>query len=212
MHIDVYADTVCPWCFIGKRRLERTLAARPGRDIVVRWRPFQLNPDMSAGGIDRHTYLARKFGGPTRAGQVDAMIAQAGLTEAIAFNFEAIERTPNTLDSHRLLRFAERVGAQEAVAEALFTAYFLTGVDIGDLDELGRIACDCGLDGASVDAYLASDSDRDAIRGEDLRARRMGIEGVPCFIVDGLYAIAGAQEPEAFFPLIDLAAVAIAAE
>ncbi|MGE0255622.1 MAG: DsbA family oxidoreductase [Alphaproteobacteria bacterium] len=207
MLIEVYSDTVCPWCFVGKRRLERTLAMRPGLSVEVRWRPFQLNPDMPRQGMARDTYLALKFGGAARARQIHAMIARSGREEGIDFEFDTVARTPNTLDSHRLIRWAAAHGGEARVAEALFQAYFLDGVDIGDLRELGRIARACGLDGPKVDAYLASDRDVDAVMAEDLRARRMGIEGVPCFIIDGRYALAGAQEPEAFFPLLDLAAV-----
>lgn len=207
MLIEVYSDTVCPWCFVGKRRLERTLARRPSMPVEVRWRPFQLNPDMPRQGMPRDTYLALKFGGAARARQIYAMIARSGREEGIAFDFDAIGRMPNTLDSHRLIRWAAAHGGEGLVVEALFQAYFREGIDIGDVRELGRIARLCGLDGPKVDAYLASDRDVEVVTAEDLRARRMGIEGVPCFIIDGRYALAGAQEPEAFFPLLDLAAV-----
>lgn len=207
MRIDVYTDPVCPWCFIGKRRLARTLAARPDQSVDLHWRPYQLNPDIPAEGIDRLSYLSLKFGSPTRGRQIHDTIARAGHSERIAFNFDAIERTPNTIDAHRLIRFAGQSGKSETLVEALFRAYFTHGEDIGDVRALGRIARQCGLDGNSVDAYLASDADTDIIRGEDLRARRMGIEGVPCYVIDGRYAISGAQEPEAFFPLLDLASM-----
>ena len=212
MRIDVYADTICPWCFIGKRRLERALAARIDLAVEVRWRPFQLNPEMPRQGIDRDTYLGLKFGGIARAQQLYAMIADAGHSERLAFRFDAVTRTPNTLDSHRLVRFAAARGGDADMAEALFRAYFLDGVDIGDIEALIRIAVTGGYDGAEVRRYLASDEACNEVTAEDLRARRMGIEGVPCFIVNDRYAVAGAQDPEAFFPLLDIAVLEAAGE
>jgi predicted DsbA family dithiol-disulfide isomerase len=205
MRIDVYFDTICPWCYIGKRRLERTLAVRPVANLSVHWRPYQLNPDMPREGLDWPTYLSLKYGSPARAQQIYDTVARAGHAERIAFNFETIRRTPNTLDSHRLVRFAEQNGNATRVVEALFQAHFFHGEDIGDTRVLGRVARQCDLDGNAVADYLASDTDIDDVRAEDLRARRMGIDGVPCFVIDGRFAISGAQEPEAFFPLLDLA-------
>jgi predicted DsbA family dithiol-disulfide isomerase len=205
VHIDIYSDPVCPWCFIGKRRLERTLAARDDIVATVAWRPFQLNPDMPPEGMDRINYLSSKFGGLERAAKFYDVIAEAGRSERVAFDFDAIRHTPNTLDAHRLIRFAGLHDRQGDVVEALFTAYFLQGEDIGDHGVLTRIAHTVGLDGHAVSAYLASDADRAEVAAEDLRARRMSIDAVPCFIIEGQYAISGAQEPEAFFPLLDLA-------
>ena len=209
MRVDIYSDTICPWCFIGKRRLERTLAERENLSVEVQWHPYQLNPDMPREGLDSQTYLTLKFGSPSRARQVYDTIARAGHSERIAFNFDAITRTPNTLDSHRLIRFANQAGDGygAAVVEELFRAYFMQGEDIGNLGVLGRVARRCGLDGVAAEAFLASGADTDEVRAEDLRARRMGVEGAPCFIVDGRYAISGAQEPEAFYPLLDLEAL-----
>lgn len=212
IQIDIYSDTICPWCFIGKRRLERALAARDDLPVTVHWRAFQLNPDMPAEGMDRARYLTAKFGGPERAGSVYANIARAGALERVAFNFEGIRRTPNTIQSHRLLRLARRQDAEHALAETLFQAYFVDGEDIGDDVVLARLGHGVGLDRREVEAFLAGDEERDAVIAEDLRARRMGINAVPCFIVNGSYAISGAQEPEAFFPLLDLATIAQAAE
>jgi len=205
VQIDIYSDPVCPWCFIGKRRLERTLAARDDVTAALNWRPFQLNPDMPPEGMDRPTYLSSKFGGIERAEKFHDAIAEAGQSERIAFNFDAIQHIPNTLDSHRLIRFAGPYGPQADVVEALFSAHFLEGEDIGDHGVLTRIAHTVGLDGHAVKAYLASSADRPEVAAEDLRARRMSIDAVPCFIIDGQYAISGAQEPEAFYPLLDLA-------
>jgi predicted DsbA family dithiol-disulfide isomerase len=212
VQIDIYSDTVCPWCFIGKRRLERALAARDDIDVSIRWHAFQLNPDMPAAGMERERYLASKFGGPERAASVYATIARAGHAERIPFDFEAIPRMPNTIQSHRLVRYADRFGMQDAVVEALFKAFFFDGEDIGDDVTLLRVGSRVGLERDATAAFLAGDEERDTVVAEDLRARRMVINAVPFFVVNGDYAISGAQEPEAFFPLFDLASVGIAAE
>ncbi len=156
--------------------------------------------------MDRKVYLALKFGGEARAAQIYGLIADNGRKERIPFQFDRIERTPNTIDSHRLTRFAARAGKQDAVVEALFEAYFVEGVDIGNRTNLSKIAVSCGFDETSVVAYLASDRDVADIRAEDRRARRLGIDGVPYFIINGRYALSGAQEPEAFIPMFELAA------
>jgi len=212
VQIDIYSDTVCPWCFIGKRRLERALAARDDIDVSIRWHAFQLNPDMPAAGMERERYLASKFGGPERAASVYATIARAGHAERIPCDFEAIPRMPNTIQSHRLVRYADRFGMQDAVVEALFKAFFFDGEDIGDDVTLLRVGSRVGLERDATAAFLAGDEERDTVVAEDLRARRMGTNAVPFFVVNGDYAISGAQEPEAFFPLFDLASVGIAAE
>ncbi|MCZ6510145.1 MAG: DsbA family oxidoreductase [Alphaproteobacteria bacterium] len=205
VQIDVYSDPICPWCFIGKRRLERALAARDDVSATVNWRPFQLNPDMPPAGQDQHSYLHSKFGGIERATKFQDAIAEAGQSERIAFNFDRIHHTPNTLDAHRLIRFAGAGGLQNEVVEALFSAYFFEGENIGKHGVLVRIAHAVGLDGHAVAAYLTSSADVSEVAAEDLRARRMSIDAVPCFIINGQYAISGAQEPEAFYPLLDLA-------
>lgn len=212
VQIDIYSDTVCPWCFIGKRRLERALAARDDIDVSIRWHAFQLNPDMPASGMERERYLASKFGGPERAASVYATIARAGHAERIPFDFEAIPRMPNTIQAHRLVRYADRFGMQDAVVETLFKAFFFDGEDIGDDVTLLRVGSRVGLERDATAAFLAGDEGRDTVVADDLRARRMGINAVPFFVVNGDYAISGAQEPEAFFPLFDLASVGIAAE
>ena len=206
MHIDVYSDTVCPWCYIGKRRLSAALQQWDRTPVTVRWRAFQLNPEMPGAGMNRQSYLSLKFGGESRATRIYGMIAENGRREEIPFEFDRISRTPNTVDSHRLTRFAARAGRQDEIVEALFQAYFIDGIDIGDRSELVTIAEKSGLDGPSVAAYLASDRDVADILAEDRRARRLGIEGVPCFIINSKYALSGAQEPEAFAPMFELAA------
>ena len=205
MIVDVFSDTVCPWCYVGKRRLERALKARPQRDVTIRWRAFQLNPGMPAGGMDRKAYVDAKFGGAERARAIYDTVRAAGTAEGIAFAFDRIKRTPNTLQSHRLIRFAGNQDRQDEVLEALFRAYFLNGRNIGDRAVLVEVAADTGLDREETAEYLAGDADAEAVLAEDGMARRAGINGVPCFIFNGRFALSGAQEPEAFFQLFDLA-------
>lgn len=197
IRIDIVSDAVCPWCFIGKRRLERALAAEAPDGIVVGWRPFQLNPDLPADGMDRKEYLRLKFGSESGGERYKHVIA-AGLEEGIPFDFGAIKRTPNTIAAHRLIRRAEAEGTQDATVEALFQAYFTRGADIGDLDTLADIAASIGADRAAVRAYLESGEGDAEVRAEDQFARQVGIQGVPCFVVERKYAISGAQPPEAF--------------
>ncbi len=205
MKIDIYSDTVCPWCFIGKRRLERALRERPQEDLEISWRAFQLNPDMPEEGMDRQRYLAAKFGGPEGARRVYDQVRAAGADENIAFDFEAIRRTANTVKSHRLIRFAAEERLQDAMVEALFQAYFLRGEDIGDQAVLTAAAEQAGLDRDMVTAYLESDAEADVIRAEDAHARQIGIQGVPTFILDNKYVLSGAHPPEVLFQLFDVA-------
>lgn len=205
MIVDIYSDTICPWCFVGKRRLERALAQRPQPDVTFRWRPFQLNPDMPSEGMERGNYLSLKFGGPENARRVYDHIYSAGEEEGIAFNFEAIKRTPNTLNSHRLIRFAEESTTTDAnaVVQALFNAYFLEGRDIGDGEVLGEIAAAAGLDRDGVAELLAGSDGIERIRAEDSYARRSGITGVPCFVFNARYALPGAQPPEVLLRMFE---------
>lgn len=204
MRIDIFSDVICPWCFIGKKRLEKALALRPLPDLQIHWRAFQLNPGMPAEGMDRQAYLAAKFGGPDSAQRIYDTVGAAGRRSGVAFAFDKITRTPNTVAAHRLVRFAERFGRQDAMVEGLFQAYFLQGRNLSDLDALAEIAAVAGLDRAAVRGYLDSDEDTETVLAEDAYARKLGIGGVPCFIVDGRYALSGAQEPEAFLPVFDL--------
>lgn len=206
MLVDVFSDPICPWCFIGKRRLERALTARglAAPALKTRWRAFQLNPGMPAEGMPRDSYLAQKFGGADRAREIYDMIGEAGAEEGIAFDFERIERTPNTVDAHRLIRFAARSGLDGQVVEALFRAYFLEGRDIGDKATLARIAAENGLDGKETETFLAGAEDRQDVLAEHDFATSLNISGVPCFILEGRYAVVGAQQPEAFVPVFDL--------
>jgi predicted DsbA family dithiol-disulfide isomerase len=206
MRIDIYSDTICPWCYIGKKRLQRALSARPDVEAQIQWRAFQLNPWMPAAGVTRAEYLQAKFGA-TDADRIYANIREVGAVEGIDFRFDLMERTPNTVRSHRLIAWAleqSGVDPQGLLVEALFQVYFLEGKDIGANVVLLEAVERAGLDVELAEAFLATDLYHDSVVEEDAAARRMGIQGVPCFIVDGSYAVSGAQEPEYFMPLFDL--------
>lgn len=205
MKIDIIVDTICPWCYVGKKRFEKALSIRPQPDIEVGWRAFQLNPHMPAEGMDRRDYVAEKFGGMDRARAIHGSLSEAGAEEGIAFNFSDIERTPNTVHSHRLVRHAAAHGVQTPVISAVFDAYFLEGRDIGEPEILADIAETAGLDRAQTLEFLQSDTDIDTILAEDELARRLGVNGVPCFIVNRKYAVSGAQSPEVLVQVFDLA-------
>jgi len=204
MQIDIVADVACPWCFIGKRRLERALTMRPDIAATRSWRAFRLNPDRPRDGVPRELFLAAKFGGSRPTHRFDAIVA-AGRAEGIDFAFDRIRRTPNTLLAHRLTRLAAAAGCSDAIVEALFCAYFTRGIDIGDIAALVQIAAQNGIDRRGAAAYLDSDAGTAEVLAEEQRARRLGIRAVPCFIIERGYAIAGAQEPEMLLPLFDLA-------
>lgn len=194
LQIDVVSDVICPWCFIGKRRLDRVVEEDEG--LEVSWRPYQLDPTLPAEGMDRREYLRRKFGeGGDRAKAIYSALSQAGDEAGIRFAFDRIARTPNTLDCHRLIRWAGSAGCQDAVVEALFVRYFELGVDVGAAGALVEVALDVGMDSDLVADLLGGDADRELVEREAYLASRMGIEGVPCFIVAGRYALIGAQEP-----------------
>ena len=205
MYVDIVAYTICPWCFIGKFRMAGALAQSGRNDIMVAWRPFQLNPDMPAEGMSRDAYLTAKFGNTERWQKFYGAIAETGQGEGIDFHFEKIGRTPNTLGSHRLVKTAAKLGQQDTVVEALFRGYFMDGRDIGNLEILADIAGEAGLDRDEAIAYLRSVEDRDEVAAADVYARRLGINGVPCFIVNRKYAVSGAQPPEAFLQVFQLA-------
>lgn len=205
--IDVVHDLVCPWCFLGVRRLRRTLRGRPDLTSDLIWRPFLLNPDMPRSGMPRADYVIRKFGGEDRARRLYASIAEIGRTEGVLFRFDRIRRTPSSVDAHRLVRWAGRYGRAAEMVEALFSAYFTDGRDIGDVTVLIAAAAACGLDAAAARRFLFGDDEVDQVHAENLRAHRLGINGVPCFVIAGRHAIAGAQEPEVIDRLLDIAAV-----
>lgn len=198
--VDVVSDVVCPWCYIGKRRLEEALAqlrvAEPELPVAVRWHPFQLNPDLPPQGTDRQEYLERKFGGPERAKEIYARVEAAGKTVDIPFAFAAIERQPNTLAAHRLIAWAQsrHEGDADALVELLFTAYFIDGLFLGDHEVLVARAAAAGFDPDDARAFLASDALAVEVTEADRRAREMGVSGVPFFIFEGRTAVSGAQD------------------
>jgi predicted DsbA family dithiol-disulfide isomerase len=205
MHIDIVSDVICPWCYIGKRRLERALGRRPRLTATRSWHAFQLNPDLPVEGVSQKLYLAAKFGSAQSAARACAALAVAGRVEGIHFAFDRIGRIPNTLRAHRLIRFAADAGAADTIVEALFHAYFVEGLDIGLIDVLAALAGRNGCDRAEVRHYLEGDAGSAEVRAADRRARRAGIHAVPCFVFERGYAISGAQEPEMFLSLFDVA-------
>jgi predicted DsbA family dithiol-disulfide isomerase len=205
--IEIVHDLVCPWCYLGVRRLMRTLRRRPDLLFELTWRPFLLNPDMPRIGMSRPDYVVRKFGGEDRARRLYSSISDIGRAEGLLFRFDRIRRTPSSVDAHRLVRYAARFGRADAMVEALFSAHFTDGHDIGDHGVLVAIGTACGLDPFAVRRFLASDEDAEAVHADNLRAHRLGINGVPCFVVGGSHAIAGAQEPEVIERLLDVAAI-----
>jgi predicted DsbA family dithiol-disulfide isomerase len=205
MHVDIIIDTICPWCYVGKQRFDRALAIRPHAQIDVEWHPFQLNPNMAPGGMDRETYVSRKFGGMDRARRVHASVVEAGAQEGIDFRFDLIRRTPNTVDSHRLIAAARQFGCQNEAVSAIFRAYFTDGRDIGDFETLAAIAKEIGLDAAAIRDFRSSEHGRGEVLTLDDMARSLGVNGVPCYIIDRRYAISGAQSPEVFLQVFDLA-------
>lgn len=205
--IEVVHDLVCPWCYLGVRRLFRTMRRRPDLLFDLTWRPFLLNPDMPRAGMSRSDYVVRKFGGEERARRLYASITEIGAAEGLQFRFDRIRRTPSSVDAHRLVRWAARYGRGREVVEAVFAAHFSDGHDIGDLAVLRAIGVSCGLDPAGLSAFLRGDEDVDTVHADNLRAHRLGINGVPCFVIAGQHAIAGAQEPEVIERLLDVAAV-----
>lgn len=194
--LDILSDPICPWCYIGKTQLDKALAAIPDHPFVIEWHPFQLNPDMEPGGMDRREYLERKFGGKEGAVRAYAPVVEHAEKAGLAIDFEAMQRTPNTLDAHRLIHWAGVEGKQSQAVDALFAAYFTEGRDIGDAEVLADIADSIGMDAAVVLKLLKSDADRDDIAKRDSHSREMGVSSVPTFIVANQHAVPGAQPPE----------------
>jgi predicted DsbA family dithiol-disulfide isomerase len=196
LSIDVFSDVICPWCFVGKRRLDRALdeAGRPTA-ATIRWLPFELNPGMPPEGMERPVYRARKFG-PDRAAALDRDMTALGRQEGIGFAFDRMQRTPNTRAAHCLIAHAARSGRAGAAVEALFTAYFEQAIDIGDEARLVEIGGGLGLDAAEVRAALRDEALHEGVAGHEQDAGRLGIGGVPFFIVDGRWSVSGAQPVE----------------
>ena len=194
--IDVVSDVVCPWCFLGGKRLQAAIAAIKDIDVTVRWRPFQLDPTIRPEGKDRKEYMRAKFGDGDRLKQVHANLVSLGAVEGISFDFDAIRVSPNTLDAHRVIRWAGTAGeaVQNRLVEELFSRYFERGENTGDAGVLIEAARAAGMDAAVVETLLPTDADADAVRAEIGTAARMGVTGVPCFLLEGKYAVMGAQD------------------
>src|SRR4029453_155898 len=229
IYVDVVSDTICPWCYIGKRRFERALAQSGRTDVAVAWRPFQLNPDMPPEGMTRDDYVRAKFGGGDRPRQIYQAIAESGREAGIEFQFSRIRRTPNTVLSHRLVHWSAKNNVQDEVVGELFKLYFEEGRDIGDMETVVECAVRVGIEelrarrylmsdegrqegaapggtgGRRPRRYLMSDEGRQEVVASDVYARRLGINGVPCFIVNRKYAVSGAQPPSAFVEVFNLA-------
>jgi predicted DsbA family dithiol-disulfide isomerase len=204
--VDVISDVICPWCYIGKRRLERAIAARRGQpDVRVRWHPFQLNPHMPKHGMNRKEYRTTKFGSWERSLGLDSQLTAAGRDEGIPFAFDKIIRTPNTLDAHRLIWLAEREGVQDAVVEAVFRAYFAEGRDISSTAVLVDVVGLASLDRNRAEAVMNSDEGLAAIRAAEEQAHRTGVQGVPYFLINNLVVLSGAREPSVFLDAFEQA-------
>jgi len=200
--LDIISDPICPWCYIGKTQLDKALAAAPDHPFVVQWHPFQLNPDMPREGMDRRDYLEGKFGGKDGAVRAYAPVVEQAKSAGLEINFEGMQRTPNTLDAHRLIHWAGIESKQTAAVDALFDAYFVQARDIGDHDVLGDIADGIGMDASVVRKLLALDTDRQDIQDRDAHSRKMGVSSVPTFIVAGKHAVPGAQPPDLWAQII----------
>ena len=204
--VDVVSDVVCPWCYIGKRKLAQALselrAREPGLEVAVRWHPFELNPDLPAEGIPRTDYLEAKFGGGQRASEIYARVQAVGHSVGIAFDFQRIARQPNTRDAHRLIAWAQQAGDAEALVEHLFRAYFIEGRLLSDAGELAAIADEAGFPRDAAQALLASDRLRNEVGAEYREAQEAGITGVPFFIFNGRTAVSGAHDPPALLEAI----------
>jgi predicted DsbA family dithiol-disulfide isomerase len=191
--IDVISDVVCPWCYLGKRRLARAVGLVPEIQLVVRWRPFRLDPTIPPEGVAREDYLTAKFGSLAALDESHRQLEQRGREEGIDYRFDRITRSPNTVDAHRVVRWAAAEGVQDDMVERLFAAYFSEGLDVGDAAVL---AADVGLDGDAVARRLASEEDSDLVIAEIENAYRVGVSGVPCFIIDRRLAVTGAHPAE----------------
>ena len=212
VRIDVVSDVVCPWCFIGKHRLEKALALKPDIAVEVHWRPFFLNDWIPREGISREQYLTTKFGSPERYKGIAQRVTAAAAAEGLVYASEKVKRQPNTLDCHRLIRWAEGIGKAAEMKQKLMDLYFTQGADLTDRETLVQAAADVGLDANTVRAQLASDRDVAQVEQDAQSAKEAGIEGVPCFIYGGKLAISGAQAPEDLAEALERMANAEAAE
>ena len=205
--IDIVSDVVCPWCFIGKRRLETALTMRPDIDTELRWRPYFLNPWIPRGGIERADYLKTKFGSVERYHAIAQRVAAAAAGEGLSYALDKIARQPNTLDCHRLILWARATDSAGLVKQRLMELYFSAGADLTDPEVLVGAAVDCGMDGERIRQLLATDTDEESVQTEANAAKDAGIDGVPYFIFGNVLAVAGAQDPGYLVDALGRAAV-----
>jgi predicted DsbA family dithiol-disulfide isomerase len=196
LRIDVVSDVVCPWCFIGKRRLEKALALKPNIPVEVHWHPYFLNDWVPREGIAREEYLTTKFGSPERYGEIAQRVMAAAAAEGLTYALDKMARQPNTIDAHRLIRWAGGIGKAAEMKQRLMELYFTEGADLSNRAVLVQAAADIGLDADDVREALASDQDVAEVEREAQGAKEAGIEGVPTFIFGGRFAVSGAQAPE----------------
>jgi len=205
MQIELFSDVVCPWCYIGKRRLDMALAGAAGQGVEVVWRPFQLYPQLPAQGVDRDVFTKARFGENVNAGDIYRRVVAEAETVGLSLNFAAVKKMPNTLLAHRLMGWAEGSGLQHELADALFRSYFQLGLDVGDITVLAAAAAAVGLDGEAAAAFLASGDGVAEVQAQLDRGHELGITGVPHFLLAGKFAIPGAQTPEVMGQLISRA-------
>ncbi len=203
MKIDVYADVVCPWCYVGERRLEKALRDRPDLDVERRWRPFQLRPEMPGRGLPWRPFALEKFGGEENMGRAFAHVAAAGKTDGVSFDFDRVASAPNTVDAHRLILYAQQRGRQWEMAGALFRGYFVEGRNLNDANDLTTMAHGAGLAPDGVRAFLDGDAGVESVWESQRTAAELGIGGVPFYVIDGRYAISGGQPAEVWLRTLD---------
>jgi predicted DsbA family dithiol-disulfide isomerase len=202
--IEVYSDVVCPWCYVGRRRLEAAVQQLQGKhEVRVTWKPYQLNPWVPAEGMDRAEYRKMKFGSAERSSGMDTRLVDAGRGEGIELAFDRIKRTPNTLAAHRLIWWAEQQGRQIEMVDTLFQGYFTDGKDIGDIAQLTELAAIAGLDAEAVSSFLATEDGLEEVQAEEEAGRKLGIDGVPFFLLAGKYGVSGAQPAEVLVDVIE---------
>lgn len=201
--LDIISDPICPWCYIGKTHLDKALAETPDHPFVIEWHPFQLNPDMPREGMDRRAYLEAKFGGKEGAVRAYAPVVEHAEKAGLSIDFEGMQRTPNTIDAHRLIHWAGIEGKQGAMVDALFDAYFSQALDIGDPEVLVEIAAKIGMEADVVRQLLSGMNDVEDIRNRDAHSRKMGVSSVPTFIIANQHAVPGAQQPDMWKQVIE---------
>jgi len=206
--VDVVSDAICPWCYIGKRRLEKAVASLGGRhEIRVRWKPYQLNPNLPPGGMDRKAYRLKKFGSEETVRVLDLRVIEAARDEGLAFALDRIRTTPNTFDAHRLIWLSGTKGVQDAVVERLFRAFFMEGRNIGDRGVLVELGAEAGLAHDEIRAFLESSQGTKEIHKEERQARDRGVEAVPTFTIGGRFVVSGAQPSRVFLEAFEAASL-----